>query len=563
MTLAASAALARLGDAYWEFVLRSNPAYATYLGDSRYDALLADVGPDQRERTRREIESFRRELQAIPVAELSDAEQVSWDILRRKFDEILEEQRHRFYQWQIDQMSGPQVSLFELINYHPLRTRRNAEDLLARFRAFPRFIDQTIENLREGLREGRTTPRIILQRILGQLDAISKLSPSDSPLGQAVARLPSDAAPVAPALAAAIAGDVFPAFARLQAFLRDECLPAARNSVGIWDIAGGRDAYAFCVAAHTTVDHDPQELHEIGMQELQSLQKEMREIARGRGHTGDLKSFQEALKADRSNFLSTRDEVLDRFRQILREIDARLPRYFGRLPKTGYVVKSIEEYRERDAPAAFYYPPSEDGSRPGIFYANTLEPNTKPVYNMAALAAHEAVPGHHLQIAISIERKDLPRFRRNGHFTAFVEGWALYTERLAKEMGVYADELSVFGMLTYQAWRACRLVVDTGLHAMHWSRQRAIDFFRDHLAIPELEILNEIDRYIIWPGQALGYMVGCREILALRQQARERLGSRFDLAAFHDRVLENGSIPLSTLRSVVERWCAQVESAAR
>lgn len=563
MTATASAALARLGDAYWEFILRSNPTYATYLGDSRYDALLSDIGPEQRERIRRDIEAFQRELHAIPVAELSDAEKVSWDILRRKFHETLEEQRHRFYQWQIDQMSGPQVSLFELVNYHPLRTKRNAEDLLARFRAFPRFIEQTIENLREGLRERRTTPRIILERILGQLDAISMLRPSDSPLGQAVARLPADAAPVGPALAAAVAEDVFPAFAKLRTFLRDECLGAARDSAGIWDIPGGAEAYAFCVAAHTTVEYDPQELHDVGMQELHSLQKEMREIARRRGHTGDLKDFREALKADRRNFLSTREEVLERFRTILRGIDAMLPRYFGRLPKTGYVVKSIEEYRERDAPAAFYYPPSEDGTRPGIFYANTHEPNTKPVYNMAALAAHEAVPGHHLQIALSMERQDLPRFRRNGHFTAFVEGWALYTERLAKEMGVYADDLSVFGMLTYQAWRACRLVVDTGLHAMRWSRQRAIDFFRDHLAIPEMETLNEIDRYIIWPGQALGYMVGCREILALRQQARERLGRRFDLAAFHDRVLENGSIPLSTLRSVVERWCAQVETGAR
>jgi uncharacterized protein (DUF885 family) len=556
----ASRALARLGDAYWEFVLRSNPTYATYLGDSRYDALLPDLGAEQRDRTRREVESFQRELHAIPVAELSEGEKVSWDILRRKFHETVEEQRHKFYQWQIDQMSGPQVSLFELINYHPLRTKGNAEDLLARFRAFPRFIDQTVENLREGLREGRTTPRIILERILGQLEAISKLDPPNSPLGQAVAKLPPEAASVGPALSAAVAEDVLPAFARLQAFLRDECLGAARDSVGIWDIAGGPEAYEFCVASHTTVDVDAQELHDIGMEELLSLQKEMRDIARARGHTGDLKSFQDSLKADPGNFLATRDDVLERFRAILKGIDAQLPRYFGRLPKTGYVVKSIEDYREKDAPAAFYYPPSEDGARPGIFYANTHEPHTKPVYNMAALAAHEAVPGHHLQIALSMERQDLPRFRRNGHFTAFVEGWALYTERLAKEMGVYPDDLAVFGMLTYQAWRACRLVVDTGLHAMRWSRQRAIDFFRDHLAIPEKEVLNEIDRYIIWPGQALGYMVGCREILALRHHARERLGGEFDLAAFHDRILENGSIPLSTLRAVVERWCGQTET---
>jgi len=551
---AATAALARLGESYWEFVLRTNPTYATYLGDSRYDALMPDVGAGQRERARKEIEAFQRDLHAIPVAELSGAGRVSWDILRRKFHETLEEQRLKFYQWQIDQMSGPQVSLFELINYHPLKTRKHAEDLLSRFRAFPRFIEQYIENLREGLKEKRTPPRIILERILGQLDAISKLKPETSPLGAAIANLSPEGQPVAPALRESVTREVFPAFAKLRTFLKDEGLPAVRDSVGIWDIPGGAEAYAFCVASHTTTDLDATALHEIGTQELLGLQKEMREIARKRGHSGDLKSFQQALKADAKNFLTTREEVLERFRGIVRKIDVLLPRYFGRLPKTACVVKSIEEYREKDAPAAYYYPPSEDGSRPGIFYANTLEPRTRPIYNMAALAAHEAVPGHHLQIALSMEMTGLPKFRRNGHFTAFVEGWALYTERLAGEMGVYEDDLSVFGMLTYQAWRACRLVVDTGLHAMKWSRQRAIEFFRDHLAISEMEVLNEIDRYIIWPGQALGYMVGCREILALREVARERQGPKFSLSAFHDRVLENGSIPLSTLRQVIESW---------
>jgi uncharacterized protein (DUF885 family) len=280
----------------------------------------------------------------------------------------------------------------------------------------------------------------------------------------------------------------------------------------------------------------------------------MESIAQKRGHRGDLSSFITKLTGDPANFYTTREEIQDDAERLFQKVKARLPERFGRLPKVGCIVKQIEEYREKDSVAAFYYGPPEDGSRPGVYYINTYHPKSRPRYNMPALTAHEAVPGHHLQIALALELGELPHIRRHGMFTAYVEGWGLYSELVADEMGLYEDDLSRFGMLNYQAWRACRLVVDTGIHAMGWSRDRAIAFLKENVAFSEAEIINEIDRYIIWPGQALAYMIGRREIQALRDESLQALGSRFDIKAFHDEVLRHGALPLSTLRKLIERW---------
>jgi prolyl oligopeptidase len=399
-------------------------------------------------------------------------------------------------------------------------------------------MDQYLDNLRDGLRENRVAMRVAVERVIGQLKSLLGTPEDKSPFAAKPELLPS------------IKDSVYPAFRKMLAFLEQDYLPKARTrDVGLWALPGGKEAYEFRIRLHTTTELGAEEIHRIGLQELRSIQDEMRKIAKG-----DLKPFMERIKKDQKNFFASREDLLESARRELTKANAKLPAWFKRLPKNECEVKPIEEYRERDCVAAFYYPPDEKLTRKGIFYANTFDAAARPRFNMPALAIHEAVPGHHLQIALALEIEGLPKFRRQAGFTAFVEGWGLYSERLGDEMGLYEDDLSRFGMLTYQAWRACRLVVDTGLHALKWTRQQAIDFFMENVALTETEVLNEVDRYIIWPGQALAYMIGKREIFALRDEAKKAMGARFDVKEFHDVVLRNGAIPLSTLRRLVHEW---------
>jgi prolyl oligopeptidase len=363
---------------------------------------------------------------------------------------------------------------------------------------------------------------------------------------------PEEKSPFAtrPVYLPAIRDSVYPAFRKMLQYLETEYLPRTRaRDVGLWALPGGLEAYRFRIRQHTTTSLTAEEIHQIGLDELRGIQAEMASIAKG-----DVKAFMRSLRQDPRNFYTSREDLLESARREVAKATERLPKWFKRLPRNECEVKAIEDYREKDAPGAFYYPPDENLTRRGIYYANTYKPESRPRYTMPALAVHEAVPGHHLQIAFALEMQDLPRFRRNAGFTAFVEGWGLYSERLGDEMGLYEDDLSRFGMLTYQAWRASRLVVDTGIHALRWTRDQAIEFLMDNLALSETEVLNEVDRYIIWPGQALAYMIGKREILALREEARKAMGPRFDIREFHDVVLRNGALPLTTLRRLVREW---------
>ena len=350
---------------------------------------------------------------------------------------------------------------------------------------------------------------------------------------------------------------MLPALARYQQVLEGEVLPRARTQPpGIRDLPGAAAAYAWAIRSHTRAGLEADRIHRLGLDEVARIRAEMEKIAADRGHRGPLEGFFATLRADKAQWFGSRDELLAAAKRLLAQATARLPDLFGRLPKSVCEVWAIEAHREKDAVAAFYHGPPEDGSRPGVYYVNTHAPETRPRYNLPALTLHEAVPGHHLQIALALEATDLPPFRRHGHFTAYVEGWALYSERLGIEMGCYPDDLSRFGMLTYEAWRACRLVVDTGLHHMGWTRDQALDYMRKNLALTDTEIVNEVDRYIIWPGQALAYKIGQLEILALRDEAKAALGPRFDLRAFHDTILAPGAVPLEVLRRIVERWVA-------
>jgi len=533
--MSAAQDLRSLCDDVWEATLRENPTYATYLGDFRFNDRLQDISDAARARRHRLHEEFRARLAKVDVASLTEQDRVSADILRLQLDQSIEEERHKFWQWDVDQMGGPQADFPQLLNYHPLSDEKGLE---ARFRAFALYMDQYLDNLRAGLRENRVAMRAAVERVIGQLRGLLGTPEEKSPFA------------AKPSLVPAVRESVYPAYRKMLRFLEDEYLPKSRaRDVGLWALPGGDEAYRFRIRLHTTTDLSAEEIHRIGLEELRSIQEEMKVLAKG-----DLAAFREKLRRDPKNFFSSREDLLETARRELSKADAKLPAWFKRLPRTACEVKAIEDYREKDAVAAFYYQPDEKLTRKGIFYANTYDATSRPRFNMPALAIHEAVPGHHLQIALALEIEGLPRFRRQAGFTAFIEGWGLYSERLGDEMGLYEDDLSRFGMLTYQAWRACRLVVDTGLHAMKWTREQAIQFFKDNLTLTETEVLNEVDRYIIWPGQALAYMIGKREIFALREEANKAMGPRFDVREFHDVVLRNGAIPLSTLRQLVHEW---------
>jgi uncharacterized protein (DUF885 family) len=544
-----SAALRQLADEYWEGVLRRAPTLATFLGDYRYNDRLPDIGPDGRAEERADLQGIEERLEMLDVEQLELEDRISASMLRLSLMAGLEALRLRLDEIAVDQMDGPQVWLPELLNWHPTDTQEHVDQLIARYRAFPRLMDQYLDNLGDGIRDGRTSPSIAVARVIAQLEALLAAPVEDSPLsGRGRLQSPE----LGKSLPQVVSESVIPAYRRLLAFLKDY---PARQEPGIWSVTDGAEIYALLARQHTTTELTPQELHAIGREELEHIHDEMRAIMRDLGD-GDssIREFTETLTRDPNNLPTSREEILQASERLLEQAQAALPRAFGKLPRIPCVVKPVEEFRERDAPAAYYFQPAADGSRPGTFYVNTFEPSARPRHTLPALAFHEGVPGHHLQIALGQEAQGLPAFRRLSAgwlANAFVEGWALYTERLADELGLYPDQRARFGMLGYQAWRACRLVVDTGIHDQRWSRQRAIDFFFDNVGLTERETVNEVDRYIVWPGQALAYKVGQREIERARWDLQRQREERFDLRVFHDALLGHAAVPLSTLRLIV------------
>ncbi len=559
MTLAEPASVRALAEAFAEGVLTRSPETATWLGDRRFDDRLSDLGPVGREAEGTALEGLRTALACMDAPAPDGEDAITREMLELAVRDGLAALDRRLYHLALDQMGGPQVSLAMLLNWHTLETEEHARTLLARFGGFPRYVDQYVGNLAEGAACGRTSPRVALERVVAQLRALLETAPEASPYGQAAEKAP---AAWRGRLLAGVRDSVYPAFQRLLTYLETEYAPLARETPGLWAIPDGEATYRELVRRVIQSDLGPEEVHRIGLEELRGIREEMRALG-----VRDVRAHAEALKADPGNHFATREALLAGARGIYERALAALPRLFGRLPATPCRVLPIEEYRERDSVAAFYYAPSQDGSRPGTFYVNTHGPETRPRYNLPALTAHEAVPGHHLQIALGYEARDLPRFRRHGlgvdeALTAFVEGWGLYAERLGAELGLYGTDRERFGMLSYQAWRATRLVVDTGLHALRWPRDRAIRFLLDEVGLPEPEVVNEVDRYIVWPGQALAYKFGQRHLEGLRRRARDALGPRFDARAFHDELLRHGALPLSTATAVVEHWLETVSSRA-
>ncbi len=551
----------RLYDEYWEFVLLENPTWATYLGDHRYDDRLEDAseaGVYRREEAHRD---FLERLRGLRTDGGSGTDQLNREIFERDMVEYLEGARFRPYLLPMNQQGGPHIDIPELTTYHPLTNVQGFDTYIARLRAFPRLVDENVANMRTGVRERIVPARVNVGKIVPQLDAQIVDNPEASDLYKPAIDMAStvpasDAGRIRRELRDAIADAIVPGYVSLRAFVRDEYLPATREEAGIWALPDGKERYAFAVRHHTTTSMTPDAIHDLGRKQLARIHGEMQGVMDRVGFRGTAQEFADKLRADPAMHYPTGAELLAGFKDILRKMDTALPCLFGRLPTASYGFREIEAFRAEAAPDAYYYAPAEDGSRPGYFYVNTHKPEVRPKYTMEALAYHEAVPGHHLQIAIAQELTRLPKFRRYGGFTAFIEGWGLYSERLPKEVGFYADPYQDFGRLTLQAWRAARLVVDTGIHDMRWTREQAIEFFKENTALSEHNIVSEVERYIATPGQALAYMIGRLKIEELRSRAEAKLGGRFDVRVFHDELLGDGALPLDVLERKMDRWLA-------
>ena len=556
-----------LFDSTWEKELALNPMMATYTGDARYNDRWTDMsaaGIAQRHQHDRDTLAA---LRAIPRDQLTPAEQLDYDLFAREYEQQLATHPFKPWLYQINQRGGIQT-LSETAEILPFRTVKDYEDWIARLQGVGTLVDQHIAMLDEAAREGRTQPRVIMERLTPQLALQVVDSPEKSPFYAPFRRFPdsigaADRARLDAAGRAAIASSVLPAYKRLQTAFTQRYLPATRSSVGISGTPQGADFYRERIAYHTTLNGlTADEIHAIGLAEVARIRGEMTKIKDQVGFKGTLQDFFVFLRTDPQFYYKTPQELFQAYLAVSKRIDPGLVKLFGKLPRTPYGLRAIPDTSAPNTTTAYYQPPAADGSRAGYYYVNLYRPEVRPKYEMEVLSIHEAVPGHHLQIALALEQASMPQFRRNAGYTAYIEGWALYSESLGEELGLYQDPYSKFGQLTYDMWRAVRLVVDTGLHAKGWSRQQAIDFFKDNAAKTEADIVNEIDRYIAWPGQALAYKIGQLRISALRREAETTLGPRFDIRAFHDTLLATGAVPLDVMEPRMRAWIATQQNTS-
>lgn len=551
-----AASVDALAERFWESILALNPTTATFYGDERYADRLDDPGPAGRAASRSLMERTAVEASAVPTDGLSTEDRITLDMLRVIADLHIEEDDQHLYQLRVvDQMGGPQQLLPQLTQFQPADSPERLEAFIARLHAYPAFMAANSEILREGLGSGLTAPRIVAERTIAQIERMLAM-PAESAIVPSMVNVATEAD--RERVREIVRDVVVPADRAFLEALHGDYFAGTREDPGLWSAPDGETLYRTAIRSWTTLDLDPDDVHRIGLEELESIDAERRVIARGAGFGDDTAAFRAALDVDPANHPRTKGELVAHAREDIDRAMAVAPRYFGVLPRAGCEVRAVEEYKEKDAPFAYYYPPAPDGSRPGIYYANGYDLPSRTYTSLATTTYHEAAPGHHFQITLEMENPLLNTFRRLGSRMvggAYVEGWGLYSERLADEMGLFRDERERFGMLDAQAWRAARLVVDTGLHALRWPRQRSIDFLRN-VGLTETDAVIETDRYIAWPGQALTYKVGQREIERLRAELSARDGSAFDLRAFHDAVLGHGSLPLATLSRELPTWLA-------
>ena len=549
----------------WEWTLETYLTFATVLGDRRYNDRLEDLRPAAIEARQQYARDMLVALQKMDGDRFTGHDKLNYTLFRRNFEEEVAGHAFPTHLVPVNQMGGVQIDLPSMYSFTPFDNIEDYRNYLARLGQIPEHIAQTIDLMRQGMARGWVPPKVPLRSLPGQIQAQTEGPVEESPFYSPFSDIPdeidaTDREELASEARRILTEDVRPAYVAMLKFVEDDYLPAAPDEVGAWSLPNGEAYYAHRVRTMTTTDRTSDEIHEIGLSEVARIRGEMLKIVKETGFGDDFMAFAEFLRTDPRFYGHTPEQRLNGYRDITSRLNAALPTLFARLPKATFTVEPIPDYAAPAAPGAYYRQPAADGSRPGTFFANTTHLDTRPNYSMESLAIHETVPGHHFQIAIAQELEDLPDFRKNGLLNAYVEGWALYAEGLGEDLGFYRDPYSKYGQLGSELFRAIRLVVDTGLHYKRWSRQQAIDYFQESLGRSGPSIISEVDRYIVWPGQALGYKMGQLTIKGLREKAESELGLKFDIKKFHDAILEQGALPLSILEEQINGW---IESRAK
>ena len=565
-TATASKALHQLFEDEWERGLRENPENASYRGDKRYNDRWTDLSLDALQARQAADRQALQRLRAIDREALSAADRLSYDVFAWQAERAVQRQKYNEWQRPVSQRGGVQNAegIAEVL---PFANAQDYRDWLKRLEAVPAMVGQTTALMREGLKAGNTPPKVLMQRVSGQIDAQIVDDPTESPFYKRFKTFP-DAVPQAERTALqaqarkVIADAVVPAYREFAAFFRDEYLPGSRDTIAAADLPDGVEYYDYLAGQFTTTDLTANQIHEIGVKEVARIRAEMEQVRAEVGFAGSLNEFFDHLRTDPKYFHESPEALLEAYQAMSKRIDPELVKVSKMIPRLPYGVRPIPDNIAPDTTTAYYQPGAVDGSRAGYYYVNLYKPEVRPKWEMMALSLHEAVPGHHFQFARGMELPDVPMFRRVGYFTAYGEGWGLYAERLGYDMGLYDDPYDRMGQLAYDMWRAVRLVVDTGMHSKGWSRQQAIDYFMHNAPKMEQDVINEIDRYIGWPGQALAYKIGQLKISELRALAETELGDRFDLRDFNDAVLSTGSVPLATLETHMRAWIKERKAGA-
>jgi len=545
---------------YWEQNLKREPEFASTIGDKRYNDQVSDYSVKAINDWLATEQEYLMKLAAIDPTGVSDQDRVSQELLIRRLTDDQEAAEFKDWEMPVNQMGGIYATYPQLVAQLSFTTAKDYDDWIARLHAIPKAFDQVTANMSIGIDDKRVPPKYLLEKTLEQVKQLANQKPEDSPLALPLKKFPASISVeeqnrIKTEMLAAITKEVLPAYTRFARFLEVAYIPAGRADPGITSLPDGAKYYQYLIHHTTTTNFTADQIHQIGLDEVKKDEAEMLAIAQKLGFQ-DLKSFQASLKANPKLKATSREQLLDAYRGYLGPMQAKLPQLFGHLPKAPFEVVPVPDFLEKTSAPAYYQAGTPDGSRPGRLFIDTYNPTDRDLYQVEEIAYHEGLPGHHLQISIARELQGVPDFRKFGGYTAFAEGWGLYAERLGKDVGFYQDPYSDYGRLQGDIWRAIRLVVDTGVHSQHWTRQQMVDYFHDHSAIDETSIQSEVDRYIAWPSQALAYKIGQLKILELRDRAKKELGPKFDIRAFHDQVIDSGSLPLDVLDERITAWIA-------
>jgi uncharacterized protein (DUF885 family) len=542
----------------WEYTLKDQPEFATIIGDYRYNDRFSDASLAHTLQQKKDAEGFLARFQAVDTGGFPEQERLSQELMVQQLKDTLRGIELKTYEMPLDQFNGFHLQLAQFVSLVPLDSTKHYEDYLARLHQVPRVFDQAIEVLKQGEQDGLMPPKFLLEKVVSQARSIGAPAGEASVFGQPAAHFP-DAVPEADrkrlhdAIVQAVDTEVRPAYQKLADFVEKDYAPKGRTQPGLWALPNGDALYRLAIHNNTTTDRDPESIHQLGLAEVKRIEGEMTAIAHKLKYK-DLQDMREKLKSDPKVHATSRQQIVELYTQYIAQMQPKLPELFGLLPKTQVKVVPVQEYREKEAAAAEYNQGTPDGSRPGQVYVNTGDYQSRSLVPIEDTAYHEGVPGHHMQISIAQTLPGLPPFRQQAGYNAYTEGWALYAERLGKEVGFYREPLSDYGRLSGELLRADRLVLDTGVHYKHWTREQMVDFFRKHSSEDEPDIQAETDRYIAWPGQALAYKLGQLKILELRERAKKELGPKFDIRAFHDEILNGGALPLNVMDARVDGW---------